>query len=73
MKNKYLTYLFLMQMLVTSLFGQNIEYDVSKKGTKPQHLSYQLGTGTRGYRYGSAFVALADDPSAPLLASSRYY
>ncbi len=46
------------------LFGQNIEYDVSKKGTNRSILSYQLGQEQEATGMGSAFVALADDPSA---------
>lgn len=50
-------------LCVTSLFGQDIVTDVSKRGTTAATF-LSIGQGTRATGMGSAFVALADDPSA---------
>lgn len=63
MKNKIFNISVLMLMLVTSLFGQTLNTDVSKKGTTAASF-LSIGQGTRATGMGSAFVALADDPSA---------
>ena len=55
---------FILSILLTaSLFGQNIITDVSKRGTTAAPF-LSIGQGTRATGMGSAFVALADDPSA---------
>jgi long-subunit fatty acid transport protein len=62
---KTITFIFcvLMMMLVTSLFGQNLINDVSKRGTTAASF-LSIGQGTRAIGMGSAYVALADDPSS---------
>lgn len=50
-------------MLTASLFGQGLITDVSKRGTTAASF-LSIGQGTRATGMGSAFVALADDPSA---------
>jgi len=50
-------------VIITSLFGQDIVTDVSKRGTTAATF-LSIGQGTRATGMGSAFVALADDPSA---------
>ncbi len=63
MKSKILNIYVLLLMLATSLFGQSFTTDVSKKGTTAAAF-LSIGQGTRATGMGSAFVALADDPSA---------
>jgi long-subunit fatty acid transport protein len=63
MKNKISNVFVLIIILVTSLFGQSINTDVSKKGTTAATF-LSIGQGTRAIGMGSAYVAIADDPSA---------
>lgn len=63
MKNKIFNMFVLLMMLTTFSFGQSFISDVSKKGTTAATF-LSIGQGTRATGMGSAFVALADDPSA---------
>lgn len=63
MKIKVFNIFVLMMLLFTSLFGQSTTIDVSKKGTTAASF-LSIGQGTRAIGMGSAYVALADDPSA---------
>lgn len=63
MKNKFFDMFFLSLLFITSLFGQSVNNDVSKKGTTAATF-LSIGQGTRATGMGSAYVALADDPSA---------
>ena len=63
MKHKLLSILVLIIMLSATLFGQGIVTDVSKRGTTAAPF-LSIGQGTRATGMGSAFVALANDPSA---------
>ena len=61
MKNKIFNILVILMMLTTSLFAQGD--GVSKKGTTAATF-LSIGMGTRAIGMGSAYVALADEPSA---------
>lgn len=63
MKHKLLNIFVLMIILTTSLIGQSEGNDVSKRGTTAATF-LSIGQGTRATGMGSAFVAIADDPSA---------
>jgi hypothetical protein len=63
MKYKIFNIFVLMMILTASLFGQGLITDVSKRGTTAASF-LSIGQGTRATGMGSAFVALADDPSA---------
>lgn len=63
MKIKIFNMFVLLMMLTTFSFGQSFISDVSKKGTTAATF-LSIGQGTRATGMGSAFVALADDPSA---------
>ncbi len=54
---------FLILFLTTSAFGQDINNDVSKRGTTAAPFLV-ISQGARATSMGSAFVAVADDPSA---------
>jgi len=62
MKNKIFT-VALTLILTTSLFSQDFVSNVSKRGTVAAPF-LSIGQGTRATGMGSAFVAIADDPSA---------
>ncbi len=62
MKNKIIT-IALTLILTTSLFSQDFVSNVSKRGTVAAPF-LSIGQGTRAMGMGSAFVAVADDPSA---------
>jgi long-subunit fatty acid transport protein len=63
MKTKIFNVFVLIILLVTSLFGQSGGTDVSKRGTSAAAF-LSIGQGTRALGMGSAYVAIADDPSA---------
>lgn len=63
MKTKLIFTLISTAVFITSLFGQDIVTDVSKRGTTAATF-LSIGQGTRATGMGSAFVALANDPSA---------
>ncbi len=63
MKRYLISIIILISLLSTSLFSQNTVQDVSKKGTSAATF-LSIGQGTRAIGMGSAFVALANDPSA---------
>ena len=50
-------------LLTSAAFGQGIRSDVSKRGTTAAPF-LSIGQGARATGLGSAFVAIADDPSA---------
>ena len=62
MKNKIFTIAIII-ILTTSLFPQDFVSNVSKRGTVAAPF-LSIGQGTRAMGMGSAFVAVADDPSA---------
>lgn len=63
MKTKLFIASLITAVCITSLFGQEFVTDVSKRGTTAATF-LSIGQGTRATGMGSAFVALADDPSA---------
>ena len=63
MKTKTIISFAIILLSITSLFAQDIVTDVSKRGTTAATF-LSIGQGTRAAGMGSAFVALADDPSA---------
>jgi long-subunit fatty acid transport protein len=63
MKTKILNTVILLLAIATSLLGQSYVTDVSKRGTTAATF-LSIGQGTRATGMGSAFVAIANDPSA---------
>lgn len=63
MKTTLLSLIIFFTLITTSLFAQTTVTDVSKRGTTAAPF-LSIGQGTRAIGMGSAFVAVANDPSA---------